>query len=114
MMLLTKANITKLRKNDEARCDLCEDHDPKPVVKLFLPGSACTWLLTELDQDGCAFGLCDLGHGYPELGRVDINELTTLRHPRFGIPVERDRYFTATKPISAYAEEARNKGRIEA
>lgn len=45
------------------------DHDPFPVVKLFTPDAGATWLLTELDPDDhdIAFGLCDLGLGYPEL-----------------------------------------------
>ena len=49
----------KLANNDNAG-------DLKPVVKLF-GGSACTWLLVDLDiETNTAFGLCDLGFGFPD------------------------------------------------
>ena len=59
------------------------------------------------------FGLCDLGLGYPELGYVSLTEITSVKG-RLGLPVERDLHFVADKPLSAYAEEARVKGRIVA
>ncbi|MGE3866558.1 MAG: DUF2958 domain-containing protein [Hyphomonadaceae bacterium] len=82
-----------------------EDIDPSPVVKLFLAGSAMTWLLTELDPDDpdIAFGLCDLGMGVPELGSVRLSEITSVRN-RFGLTAERDLYFVADKPLSAYTD----------
>jgi len=84
-------------------------------VKLFTPDAACTWLLTELDPDDedIAFGLCDLGLGFPELGCVRISELASVRG-RFGLPVERDLHFNPDKTISAYADEARAAGHIRA
>lgn len=89
------------------------DFDPQPVVKLFTPNAGATWLLTEIDPDNHdhAFGLCDLGQGFPELGYVSLQELANLRG-RWGLPIERDLHFTADKPISAYAREARLAGRI--
>ncbi|WP_106754589.1 DUF2958 domain-containing protein [Pannonibacter carbonis] len=89
--------------------------DPLPVVKLFTPDANATWLLTELDPEDpdVAFGLCDLGLGYPELGRVYLPELASVRG-RLGLPVERDLHFTADKPLSAYWEAARAAGRIVA
>lgn len=89
------------------------DLDPRPVVKLFTPDGAATWLLTEIDPSAPtrAFGLCDLGLGTPELGSVDLTELAALRG-RFGLPVERDAHFVADRPISAYAAEARTARRI--
>lgn len=41
--------------------------DPIPVVKLFTPDAGATWLLTEVDPEdhGSAFGLCNLGLGFP-------------------------------------------------
>lgn len=88
-------------------------HDPYPVLKLFTPDAGATWLLTELDPEDpdLAFGLCDLGLGCPELGCVRISEIEALRG-RFGLPVERDLHFKAATPLSAYAGEARAKGRI--
>ena len=87
--------------------------DPHPVVKLFTPNAAASWLLTEIDPDeqDRAFGLCDLGQGFPEPGYVSLKELANLRG-RWGLLVERDLYFKAGKPISAYAREARLAGRI--
>jgi len=89
------------------------DFDPRPVVKLFTPDAGCTWLLTELDPDqpGIAFGLCDLGLGAPELGSVSLDELATVRGP-LGQPVEQDLSFVADRPISTYAVEASQAGRI--
>lgn len=85
-----------------------ETIDFKPVVKLFNPGGAATWLLTELDPDesDIAFGLCDLGMGSPELGSVRISELEEYKG-LLGIGIERDLYFQAEKTLSEYADEAR-------
>lgn len=86
-----------------------------PVVKLFTPDAGCTWLLTEIDPENpdIAFGLCDLGMGYPELGSVSLAELADVRG-RLGLPIERDLHFKADKRLSAYADEARELDRIKA
>jgi hypothetical protein len=90
-----------------------EDH--QPVVKFFNPMGAATWLLTELDpEDGdSAFGLCDLGMGFPELGYVSLAEIQSIKLP-LGLYIERDEHFTAKMTISEYAAKARLAGRIEA
>ena len=91
----------------------CNPIDFEPVVKPFTPDAGAVWLLTGLlpsDPD-IAFGLCDPGLGYPELGYVRLSELEALRGP-WGPLVERDLRFKATKPLSAYAEEAYAHGRI--
>jgi len=82
--------------------------DPYPVVKLFLPGSGATWLLTELDpdDDDLAFGLCDVGQGFPELGYVSVGEIMSVKSEP-GLFVERDVFFEAKRPLSAYADAAR-------
>lgn len=89
--------------------------DFHPVVKLFTPDAACTWLLTEIDPDNpdIAFGLCDLGMGFPELGSVSLSELAALRG-KLGLPVERDLHFAANKTLTAYADEAATHGHIKA
>ena len=46
-------------------------------------------------------GLCDQGLGAPELGYVRLSELEALRGG-LGLPVERDRHFSGTEPLSAY------------
>ena len=59
-------------------------------VKLFNPCGAGTWYLTEYDPETkLAFGLCDLGMGFPELGYVSIQELKALHLP-MGLSIERD------------------------
>jgi hypothetical protein len=92
-----------------------DSFDPAPVVKLFTPDAGATWLLTEIDPDDHdhAFGQCDLGLGYPELGWVSLAEIATVRG-RLGLPIERDLHFAAQKRLSAYAREARLAGRIVA
>lgn len=90
-----------------------ENFDPAPVVKLFTPDAGATWLLTEIDPDDHdhAFGLCDLGLGFPELGWISLAEVASVRG-RLGLPVERDLHFQAEKRLSAYTREARLAGRI--
>ena len=92
---------------------LANERDPFPVVKLFTPDAGATWLITECDPDepDRLFGLCDLGLNFPELGWVSLSEIKKVRG-RLGLPVERDANFVANKPLSAYAKEARARGRI--
>lgn len=89
------------------------DTDHWPVVKLFTPDANATWLLTELDpEDGdTAFGLCDLGLGCPEIGYVSLAEIATVRG-RLRLPVERDLWWQAKGPLSAYASAARRAEHI--
>ncbi|MEX0409773.1 DUF2958 domain-containing protein [Aquibium sp. LZ166] len=119
MKLLTNPIREQLLRNGRLQQECSEaggsDADFVPVVKLFTPDAACTWLLTELDPDDpdIAFALCDLGFGCPELGCVRISEIESVRG-RLGLPVERDRHFHPDKPLSAYAREARARGHIAA
>lgn len=113
-MFFTQKERTKLI--DNGRASQGNDKiDHVPVVKLFTPDGNATWLLSELypAEPNVAFGLCDLGLGFPELGDVCLSELEALRG-RLGLPVERDRHFRPTKTISAYAAEARQNQRIVA
>jgi len=111
MKLITKEIRTKLEANAR-KTEIEGEDDHRPVVKLFNPAGAATWLLTEIEGD-IAFGLCDLGMGSPELGSVSIAELEAVQGP-LGIGIERDMYFTADKTISQYAEAARASGCIAA
>ena len=112
MKLFTEAQRRELIANGE-RSAAGEQTDPRPVVKLFTPDAGATWLLSELDPSDPerAFGLCDLGLGFPELGYVSLAELAAVRG-RLGLPVERDLHFAADRPLSAYAAEAERHGRI--
>lgn len=119
MKLLTKSIQEQLLANARTSRALSIEGKPepdfKPVVKLFTPDAQCTWLLTELvpEDHDIAFGLCDLGMGMPELGSVSLSEIQAVRG-MLGLPIERDRYFTPQKTISAYADEARLHGFIKA
>ena len=112
MKLFTEVQRRELIANGE-RSAAGEPIEPRPIVKLFTPDAGATWLLTELDPSDPdrAFGLCDLGLGCPELGYVSVTELASVRG-RLGLPVERDLYFTANRPLSEYAAEAHRRGRI--
>jgi len=83
-----------------------------PVVKLFNPLGAATWLATELypDED-TLFGLADLGFGCPELGTFRLSELASVRLP-FGLGIERDTAFSTTFRLSVWAEWSRRAGSI--
>ena len=112
MKLLTNQNREALLRNGALTAQFQRDGKAEPdfipVVKLFTPDASCTWLLTELDPDApdIAFGLCDLGMGFPELGSVSISEIQSLRG-KLGLPVERDRHFAPLHTISVYSLAAR-------
>lgn len=83
------------------------EHDHFPVVKLFNPCGAATWLISAIEPDDAdiLFGLCDLGMGFPELGSVRLSELESVRG-RLGLGIERDLFFEAKYPLLVYAEAA--------
>jgi hypothetical protein len=81
--------------------------DPVPLLKLFSPVGAATWLATELYDDGdTLFGLADLGFGCPELGVFSLSEIAGIRLP-FGLGIERDLGFATKFPLSVWADAAR-------
>jgi hypothetical protein len=119
MNLLTDSDRRKLLQNGALRREL--EHSGKveadfyPVVKLHIPESGMTWLLTELypDDPDVAFGLCNLGFGFPELGDVRISELESVRALN-GTLVQHDPEFSAAKTLAEYAKRARALRYIEA
>ena len=108
--LLGATRLAALRENSK-HCHK-QGHDPQPVVHLYLPGSSHQWLLTEIHtEDDVAFGLCDLGMGFPELGYVDLREVLAAAwsvdiEPRCNLA------FRPVAPLSVYAEQARRAQRI--
>ena len=114
MKLFTKVIRNKLIANHEATQEAeGDDLGHEPVVKLFDPYGASTWLLSELDPDtNIAFGLCDLGMGSPELGYVSIDEISEIKTPWGCLQIERDRSWTANKPLTDYASVARERMEI--
>lgn len=112
MKLLTTTHRTRLLKEGEkAAAD--PRHDPFPVVKLFSPDAGATWLLAWIQPESpdIAFGLCDLGIGCPELGIVRLSEIADIQG-FLGQAVQRDRFWKATQPLSAYTNAAEAAGRI--
>lgn len=110
--LITKQQkIQMLRNGIQTKKDHIGNH--WPVVKLFMPDGGATWLLSEIrpDDHDIAFGLCDLGLGFPELGYVSLSEIASVRGA-LGLPVERDIHFKATKSLSEYCHDAYEAGRI--
>ena len=86
--------------------------DPVPLLKLFNPCGAATWLASELAEDGdTLFGLADLGFGCPELGYFSLREIAAVRLP-FGLRIERDETFASRHPLSLWAQTARHLGSI--
>jgi hypothetical protein len=86
--------------------------DPVPVIKLFNPVGAATWVATELDEDDdTLFGLADLGFHCPELGSFSLREIASVRLP-FGLAIERDLDFSGLAPLSVWADTARRAGSI--
>ena len=116
MILLTPDLRFALRANDinhrAAQQDGKAEPDPVPVVKLFNPVGAATWLATELgDDDDTLFGLADLGFGCPELGYFSLSEIASVRLP-FGLGIERDIGFETVHPLSRWADTARRAGSV--
>ena len=83
MKLLTKALREKLLDNGRRQAAIKgtpAELDLYPVVKLFNPCGAATWLLTEIDpeDESVAWGLCDLGMDFPEFVRVNFCSAAVL------------------------------------
>lgn len=64
-------------------------------VKFFGSGRG-TWYATEFDGEDLFFGyvVSPLGPECDEWGYFSLSELAELRFPPFGLPIERDLYFT--------------------
>ena len=74
MILLPLDLRAKLLAN---RADHGSDH--VPLLKLFNPIGAATWLASELYEDGnTLFGLADLGFGCPEMGTFSLTEIASV------------------------------------
>jgi len=72
--------------------------EAKVIVKYFTPDAQATWLITEGNVTGNdveMFGYCTLNGFEWEWGYVMLSQIKKIRG-RFGLPVERDRYFSGT------------------
>ena len=115
MILLPPELRFALRANDinrRAAEQKGERFDPVPVIKLFNPLGAATWLATELaDDDDTLFGLADLGFGCPELGAFSLSDIASVRLP-FGLGIERDIAFEGRHRLSIWTAWSRRAGSI--
>lgn len=113
--LITVAQARRLHRQwadlQDAR-RVSSHYDPKPVIKLFTPDAAATWLIAALSPDGrTGWGVCDLGLGFVEVGEIDMVELSKLRG-RLGLPVERDRWCKPNATVSEYQAAGSAVGRL--
>ncbi|UZK70774.1 DUF2958 domain-containing protein [Sphingomonas sp. S1-29] len=83
-----------------------------PVLKLYNPVGAATWLATEIDGM-TLFGLADLGFQCPELGYFSLGEIARIHLP-FGLRIERDASFKTGRTLSEWAEASRAHGSVAA
>jgi hypothetical protein len=115
--LITTAQMRRLQRQwverEHARLAGGE-YDPQPILKLFTPDAGATWLIAALSPDGrTAWGVCDLGLGFVEIGELDMAELRAVRG-RLGLPVERDRWFTPSTTLNGYRIHGVSAGRLSA
>ena len=111
MTFLTELQRSQMLANGAARARR-ETIDPYPVVKLHTLDAGATWLLVSLDADGDqAYGLCDAGTGFPELGTVSLSALAGVRGPS-GLRIVADPLFKPRQPLSAYVAESMRDGSI--
>lgn len=96
MKLITSDIVKKIKKYPLYSQD-GKGKDAEVIAKFFTPDAQATWLITEADPtangDYEMFGYITL-NGYDwEWGYVFLSEIQKVRG-RFGLPVERDKYFT--------------------
>jgi len=109
MNLFTDEQYQQLLKNGSD-----PDKNYPPVAHLFMPWGRAEWLISEINPEcpHIAFGLCDLGMGFPELGYVDLQELQAVKVGPFQLGVENNDHFQGKYPMSVYASAARVCGAI--
>lgn len=111
MRLITDEQCAQMLANGAARAR-GETIDPFPVVKLHTLDAGAVWLLVSLDADGDqAYGICDAGTGFPELGTVSLSALEGVHGPR-GMRIVADPHFKPRQSLSAYAAEAMRDGSV--
>lgn len=106
-MVLTAAQYRELVRNHKANDGREKTIKFCPLVKFFDPFGAGTWLISELDPEtGIAFGVCDLGQGFPEIGSVDLNEMCRIGR------INRDLWFSDRKTLEEWVEVAEKNGSL--
>ena len=110
--LITEDERRQLLAHGQARA-AGQAIDPLPVVRLFTPDAHATWLLVSLDpaDEDTAHGVMGVGIGMPDLGEIKLSDLASLVGPN-KLPVRRDQYFKAVRPLSEYLRLAQENGSV--
>ena len=104
--LLGAELLAALRANDSDDTDAAW-----PLVHLRLEGTGCQWLLTRIDGDDVAYGLCDPGTGHLAVMHTDLRALLIqLAHRRDALRCNPD--FRARAPLAEYTRQSCMAGRI--
>lgn len=106
IVLLTDEQRAQLLANGRrVRAD--EAFEPRPVVRLVLPGTGMVWLLSEIDPDrqDHLFGIFDRGFGALEMCYLSERVLAAVHGPD-DRSIERDAGFRTVKTMGAYVSEA--------
>ncbi len=103
--LLQQRHLDKLIANHADK-----DTEQIPVVKLFLTGTPCTWLLVDVDPEDndYAFGLADIGQECAELGYISLAEIRDITKRNPLLQLERDFSFSPIATLSVYAQAGRS------
>ena len=99
MKLITKKIGEKLNK---------AGYSGNKAICKFFGGSSATWVIFGRDKSDPDILMCvaDLGMGCVEGGSVSLSELESIKFPPFGLPVERDLYFSNEgKTMSFFLEQ---------
>lgn len=101
MILLTK----EIRQSLPPLYATEDDPDPMVFCRFFHPLSTWEWFITEFDGEDLMFGLVsglELEWGY-----ISLEEISSFRDNSFGLPLERDFYFSP-QPTSQVKANLRN------
>lgn len=114
--LYTETELVLLQSNyqtnEDARNYDGNTVDFPPVVKWFDQLGSATWLISEVDDtETMAFGLCDLGMGFPEMGYVAIDDINSIKLGDMQ-RIVKDDYWQAEQTLTRYANDARRAGCI--
>lgn len=107
--LIRPEKLNQLIRNHEENLPLrgtSREKRYRPIVKLGIPATYCLWLLTECDEEGMAFGLCQIQMA--ELGSVWLPEMLDINIG--GLRVKEDVAWEPTMTVGEYADLAHRKG----
>ena len=96
-MLITKEVEKKLLANPLLSGEHLKSSEREVLAKFFNPSGMGTWYVIEAkrqENDWLFFGLTDLYEA--ELGYFTLSELASVKCPPFGLPIERDLYWSGT------------------